>query len=312
MLRGMEIVIAFDGSPSAAAAVRAAGALLPGAHATVASVRHDASAPRDTAALARIALPDEVIRTGIAEIDRALEEEASTTAAEGAQLATEAGLDAEPSVARASGSAWPAIRRLAQERDADMIVCGSRGQGTLARVTLGSTSSSLVHNLERPVLVVPEEGGTPGGPIVIGYDGSEESAAAIERAAALFPGREAVVVHVWESPLRHTLSGRALGSVPLSEIREMTGDFEEYFADGARLLAEQGAALALDRGLAATAVGHEASGAAWRGLADTARDAGASLVVVGSRGRGALTATVLGSVSSGLAHNAETPVLIVP
>lgn len=308
----MEIVIAFDGSPAAAAAVRAAGGLFPGAHAVIASVRHEASAPRDTAAIARIALPDEVIASGLAEIDRALEAEASSAAEEGARLAAEAGLDAEASVARASGSAWPAIRRLAQERDADAIVCGSRGQRTLARVTLGSTSSSLIHNLERPVMVVPEEGGDPGGPIVIGYDGSDESAAAIERAAALFPGREAVVVHVWESPLRHTLSGRALGSVPLTEIREMTVDFEEYFADGARLLAEQGAALAVDRGLAATAAHHEASGAAWRGLAAAAREAGAALVVVGSRGRGALAATVLGSVSSGLAHNAETPVLIVP
>ena len=308
----MEIVIAFDGSPSAAAAVRAAGALLPGAHATVACARNDVASPGDTAALARIALPDDVIRDGIAAIDQAAEEEARDTAAEGVRLAREAGLDAEPAVVRASGSAWPAIRRLASEREADVIACGSRGQGTLARVALGSTSSALVHNLERPVMVVSEEGGEPGGPIVIGYDGSEDSAAAIERAATLFPGREAVVVHVWESPLRHTLSGRALGSLPLSEIREMTGDFEEYFADGARLLAEQGAALAVDRGLAATAAHHEADGAAWRGLADAARDAGASLVVVGSRGRGALTATVLGSVSSGLAHNAETPVLIVP
>jgi len=148
--------------------------------------------------------------------------------------------------------------------------------------------------------------------ILIGYDGSAESEVAIERAAALFGGREAIVVHAWESPLRHSLSGRALGSVPLGEIREMTGDFEEYFADGARRLAEQGATLARERGLEASAVEHEARGSAWHGVAAAALDAGASLIVVGSRGRGAVTATVLGSVSSGLAHNAETPVLIVP
>src|SRR4051812_21686539 len=135
----MEIVIAFDGSPSAAAAVRAAAALVPGAHATVACVRHDSAAPTDTAALARIALPDDVIRDGIAAIDQAAEDEARETAAEGARLAAEAGLDAEPAVARAGGSAWPAIRRLAQERAAALIVCGTRGQGTVARVALGST-----------------------------------------------------------------------------------------------------------------------------------------------------------------------------
>ena len=308
----MEIVIAFDGSPSAAAAVRAAGALLPGAHATVTCVRRDTATPADTAAIARIALPDEVIRSGIAAIDKAAEEEAQATVAEGLRLATDAGLDAEAAVVRASGSAWAPIRRLAQERDADLIVCGTRGQGAFSRVALGSTSSALVHNLDRPVMVVPEGGGESAGPIVIGYDGSDMAGAAIDRAAALFPGRAALIVHVWESPLRHTLSGRTLGSVPLREIREMTHDFEEYFSEGARRLAEQGAALAVDRGLTATGVEQEARGGAWHGLVAAAREAQASLIVAGSRGRGAVASTVLGSVSSGLAHNAETPVLIVP
>ena len=36
------------------------------------------------------------------------------------------------------------------------------------------------------------------------------------------------------------------------------------------------------------------------------------MIVVGSRGRGAIASTVLGSVSSGLVHNADVPVLVVP
>ena len=305
----MQIVIAFDGSPSATAAVRTAGALFPGAHAAVTYVRRSAA---EVEPLARIALPDEVIRSGLAALERAAEEEARTFTAEGVGHATEAGLDAEPAVTGAAGSSWVAIRDLARERDADLIVCGSRGQGALSRMTLGSTSSALVHHLDRPVLIVPETGGVPGGPIVIGYDGSDASAAAIERVAALFPGREAVVVYVWESPLQHTLSGRALGSLPLEEIRGMTRDFEAYFRDASRDLAEQGAALARDRGLAATGAEQEAAGTAWHGLVAAADSAGAALVAVGSRGRGAVTAAVLGSVSSGLAHNAESPVLVVP
>jgi nucleotide-binding universal stress UspA family protein len=37
----------------------------------------------------------------------------------------------------------------------------------------------------------------------------------------------------------------------------------------------------------------------------------AAVIVSGSRGRSGVTATVLGSVSSGLVHNAHTPALIV-
>jgi nucleotide-binding universal stress UspA family protein len=42
-----------------------------------------------------------------------------------------------------------------------------------------------------------------------------------------------------------------------------------------------------------------------------ADDAGAALIVAGSRGRGGIASALLGSVSSGLAHNAGRPTLIV-
>ena len=55
----------------------------------------------------------------------------------------------------------------------------------------------------------------------------------------------------------------------------------------------------------------ESSPGAWRALAATARAEEAAVIVAGCRGRGALASTVLGSVSSGLVHNAEVPVLVV-
>lgn len=43
----------------------------------------------------------------------------------------------------------------AEDRDADLIVVGSRGEGALAGAVLGSTTYKLLHHSKHPVLVVP-------------------------------------------------------------------------------------------------------------------------------------------------------------
>jgi nucleotide-binding universal stress UspA family protein len=51
------------------------------------------------------------------------------------------------------GSPAEAILELARNRDADLIVVGSRGLGTVKGALLGSVSSTIVHHAGRPVLV---------------------------------------------------------------------------------------------------------------------------------------------------------------
>ena len=310
--RTPSLLVAFDGSAAAESAVRAAGGLFGGARAVVVTARRDPITFEQAAEAALVAVPEDVVAGGVKALNETAEREAAETAEAGARAARAAGLDAQARIAEAGGSPWRGLKRLADEIDADVIVCGTRGMGAFSRAAVGSTSSGLLHHAGRPVLVVPSGEGDLHGPLVVGYDGSDDARAALAAAGRLFAGREALVVHVWESMIRHSLSGRAIAALPSDEIRGVVGDVDEHFRERAAAVAAEGAALAREHGLDARPELAEAEGAAWRGLLAAAQTASAGAVIAGSRGRGAVAATVLGSVSSGLVHNADVPVLVVP
>jgi nucleotide-binding universal stress UspA family protein len=263
----------------------------------------------DQARLARAALPDSVITSAAEKYERAARAEAEAVAERGAAIAGDSGLEATATV-RAAESPWRGICDAAVEQSADVLVSGSRGHGGLTRAYLGSVSSALLHRAPCPVLVVPQGGTDRTGPTLIGFDASEGARAAMETAARLFSGRPALVVHAWRSPVRRSRAGSALLAAPLDELSEIAADLDEIFAAEARGVAAAGAELARELGLDATARDVESGDGGWRALAAAAAAEDAAVIVVGSRGRGALKSTVLGSVSAGLVHNAERPVLV--
>jgi nucleotide-binding universal stress UspA family protein len=73
----------------------------------------------------------------------------------GAELATQAGLDATPRCEPDAVAVWATIVDVADELDATLIVTGSRGMGGIKSLLLGSTSDRVLHHARRPVLVVP-------------------------------------------------------------------------------------------------------------------------------------------------------------
>ena len=304
----IRLVLAYDGSEAAADAIRVAGRLFPGAAAVVVHHRDDPDVLAH-AALARIAWPDAVTIRAVREYERLGAVQASELAERGRALAQGAGLKASCEV-RSAGSVWRAVVTAADDDAADVLVCGTRGRGPFARAWLGSTSSSLVHHAERPVLVVPPGTGDAEGPTLIGYDGSDGARAAIDAVARLLPGRPTLVVHAWSSAIGRSFAGSALLATPVAEIRDTAADLDAMFTGSAEETAAEGAELARQAGLEARGRAVESSPSAWRTLAATAREEDAAIVVTGARGRGALAATLLGSVSSALVHNAETPVLV--
>jgi nucleotide-binding universal stress UspA family protein len=175
---------------------------------------------------------------------------------------------------------------------------------------LGSTSTSLLHHADLPLVVVPDGAGALDGPLLIAYDGSEPARQAIEVVGRLLSGRAALVVHVWESQFRHSRTARALASAPGLSLDVIIGELDGALADAAAKTTEQGVALARESGLDATGETVEADGGVWRAIASLAHARGAALIATGARGIGGARSALLGSVSSGLIHNAEVPVII--
>jgi nucleotide-binding universal stress UspA family protein len=147
------LLIAFDGSASAEVAIEAAAALFPGAEAVIATVKSP-SPSVEAAAIARVALPDTMIREGVAHMSQEQERGALDHVAQGETLAGAAGLRATHRIVEGI-TPWRALRALADELAADVLVCGTRGAGAVDRVLMGSTATSLLHHADRPLLVVP-------------------------------------------------------------------------------------------------------------------------------------------------------------
>ena len=144
------VLICYDGSEHARAAIARAGQLLRPGPAVVATVWSTLEAAAPSALLA---LPSKVVAEAVSDIDAATLEAAEAMAAEGAALASAAGFDVMPKPVRGSSAVFAALVEYADELDAAAIVVGSRGRSTLAATLLGSVSTGVLHHTVRPVLV---------------------------------------------------------------------------------------------------------------------------------------------------------------
>lgn len=143
------------------------------------------------------------------------------------------------------------------------------------------------------------------GPILLCYDRSDGARHAIATAGAFFPGRKAIVLHVW-SPVAVAVAAYG-GLMPLPDYDD--SELEKV----AREVADEGAGLAKAAGLDATAeIAEGTYEGTWHVIVTAADARGASLIVIGARGLSTFKSFVLGSVSHGVAQHARRPVLVVP
>jgi nucleotide-binding universal stress UspA family protein len=145
------ILIAYDGSDDAKAAIEQAAQLMPGQPAIVTTVwePYVHMLTRYPASTALIAGEDS------AKIDEASRQAAEGTAEEGVALARRHGLEASPRVVSREDSVAETLLSAADRANASAIVSGSRGLSGLGSLLLGSVSHALLQHADRAVVVVP-------------------------------------------------------------------------------------------------------------------------------------------------------------
>jgi nucleotide-binding universal stress UspA family protein len=137
------ILIAYDGSDYAKAAIEQAGEQLrDDRRAIVLTVWQPYTAVGFVGAPAVVPV----------ELEENVGRNAREVAEEGARLARRAGFDAEPLVEQGD-PVWQRIVESAEEHDADILVMGSHGRTGISRLLLGSVASAAASHTDRSVLI---------------------------------------------------------------------------------------------------------------------------------------------------------------
>jgi len=284
---GEAVVVGVDGSESALAAVRWA--------AREASRRH---APlRLVAAVGWTSFrPIGVPALGQEYQRQQLERQAGEHLAEAAAIVGEAaaGVQVQQQV---RGGEPPVVLRAESERAA-LVVLGTRGRGGFGALLLGSVAISVAAHAACPVVVVRGPAPSADGPVVVGLDAlgvGDDAVLGVAFEEASRRGVPLTVVHavnqaVLDPLLVPMIDWAALRTEEEQRLRDRIAPWITKFPS-----VEVGPVVVLD--------------GAGREL--VARSGGASLVVVGSRGRGVIGGPLLGSVSQAVLHHADCPVAVV-
>lgn len=198
-----------------------------------------------------------------------------------------------------ANSAAHVLTRIAEEEDCELIAIGPCQPGIVGRILLGSVGNGLMHGAAAPVVSA-----TRGfdkhrrhtiGEIAVAWDGSPEAREATAHAEVI-ARREGARLRLVTVAIRETMLPGVVGweSVVPKSPREV---LDEGIASVAPDIPVEGRLI--DGGSIPAAIAGECG-------------TGVDLIVVGSRGYGALGRVLVGSVATGLLHRARCSVLAVP
>ncbi len=189
----------------------------------------------------------------------------------------------------------PAPLLLERASDDSIVVVGRRGISALKHRLLGSVSQYLATHAAGPVVVVPADwDDRPCRRVVVGFDGSDHSAAALSWALDLAPAESEVIALI------------AIDVAPWLGAERTKELYPDLIAEAEQRIAAAADAVDPLHRAHRSVVLHGPRQAFSDALSD------ADLVVVGPRGIGGLAWAMLGSVSTWLLSDASCPVAVVP
>jgi nucleotide-binding universal stress UspA family protein len=200
------------------------------------------------------------------------------------------------------GNSGEQVAGFARERRADLLVMGARGLGAFRAFVLGSTSQRVLAGCPVPAIVIRKP---PARRVVrkvlIATDGSDSSARAVRAFLKLR--------RLFHPEPRVTLVHAVMPISPRVAVGLKLGPRDRYYASLARTATAGALALLRRQRLRCEEV--MLLGDPGRAIADHATRGRFDLVVMGSHGRGAAKALVLGSVAQRVLARCTVPALVV-
>lgn len=215
------------------------------------------------------------------------------------ELLKERGIKAKYISPIPAGDPVTEIVKIAEKEKVSLILMGSRGKGILKEILLGSVSEGVVRRATVPVLIVKSKRVRKGMSIecetiagrlfekvLYAHDLSEHSDEVLGyvRQVALSGGRDVVIVHVIENKRK----------------KEITSDAEKKLGEIKKELEKDGINVKVVI----------KSGTPYKEIINTAKEEGATLIMMGSRGLGFVEGMLLGSTTDVVVRHSKIPVFV--